>query len=214
MGVDHIGLYAYGLLVTLKICAIAAGLSLGVGVVICVCRVSPVRPLRLFGAIWVTCFQNCPLAVILFFLAFGLPVLGITWSYLWFGICGLVCYTSAFTAEAVRSGINSVDDGLIEAAYSLGFGFTRVLLLVVLPLGVRSSIPPLVNVFINMIKNAAVVGAFGVTGELFGVTNSLISALGYPAVPVLIGVVIGYFLLIMPLVGVLRVVESRVAVLR
>ena len=214
MSIDHIGLYAYGLLVTLKICTIAAGLSLAVGVVICVCRISPVRPLRLLGAIWVTYFQNCPLAVILFFLAFGLPVLGITWSYFWFGICGLVCYTSAFAAEAVRSGVNSIDDGLIEAGYSLGFGFTKVLLLVVLPLGVRSSVPPLVNVLINMIKNAAVVGAFGVTGELFGVTNSLISALGYPAVPVLIGVVIGYFLLIMPLVGVLRVVESRVAVLR
>lgn len=214
MRIEHLELYAYGLLVTLKICAAAAALSIAVGVVICICRVSPVRPLRVFGAVWVSCFQNCPLAVILFFLAFGMPVLGITWSYLAFGICGLVCYTSAFTAEAIRSGVNSVDDGLIEAAYSLGFGFVRVLMLLVLPLGLRSSIPPLVNVFINMIKNAAVVGAFGVTGELFGVTNSLISAQGYPAVPVLTGVVIGYFLLIMPLVGVLRVVERRLAVVR
>jgi glutamate transport system permease protein len=214
MAIDHLGLYAYGLLVTLKICAAAAGLSLAIGVVICICRISPVRPLRIFGAVWVTCFQSCPLAVILFFLAFGLPVLGITWSYLLFGLCGLVCYTSAFAAEAVRSGINSVDDGLIEAAYSLGFSFTRVLLLVVLPIGVRSAIPPLVNVYINMIKNAAVVGAFGVTGELFGVTNSLISAQGYPAIPVLTGVVIGYFLLIMPLVGVLRVAERRLVVVR
>lgn len=214
MRIEHLELYAYGLLVTLKICAAAAALSIAVGVVICICRVSPVQPLRVFGAVWVSCFQNCPLAVILFFLAFGMPVLGITWSYLAFGICGLVCYTSAFTAEAIRSGVNSVDDGLIEAAYSLGFGFVRVLMLLVLPLGLRSSIPPLVNVFINMIKNAAVVGAFGVTGELFGVTNSLISAQGYPAVPVLTGVVIGYFLLIMPLVGVLRVVERRLAVVR
>ena len=214
MRIEHLELYAYGLLVTLKICAAAAALSIAVGVVICICRVSPVRPLRVFGAVWVSCFQNWPLAVILFFLACGMPVLGITWSYLAFGICGLVCYTSAFTAEAIRSGVNSVDDGLIEAAYSLGFGFVRVLMLLVLPLGLRSSIPPLVNVFINMIKNAAVVGAFGVTGELFGVTNSLISAQGYPAVPVLTGVVIGYFLLIMPLVGVLRVVERRLAVVR
>jgi glutamate transport system permease protein len=211
---DHFELYAYGLLVTLKICAIAAGLSLAVGVVVCICRVSPIRPLRIFGAVWVSCFQNCPLAVILFFLAFGLPVLGVTWSYLAFGICGLVCYTSAFAAEAIRSGVNSVDDGLIEAAYSLGLGFARVLLLVVLPLGLRSSIPPLVNVFINMIKNAAVVGAFGVTGELFGVTNSLISAQGYPAIPVLTGVVVGYLLLIMPLVGLLRIVEGRLVVVR
>jgi glutamate transport system permease protein len=71
-----------------------------------------------------------------------------------------------------------------------------------------------VNVFINMIKNAAVVGAFGVTGELFGVTNSLISAQGYPAIPVLTGVVIGYLLLIMPLVGLLRIVEGRLVVVR
>jgi glutamate transport system permease protein len=135
-------------------------------------------------------------------------------SYFWFGLCGLVCYTSAFAAEAIRSGINSIEDRHIEAAYALGMTFSGVMVHVILPMGLRSAIPPLLNVAINMVKNAAVVGAFGVTGELFGVAGSLISALGYPPVPVLVGVVAGYFALILPLVAALRIVEHRFVVIR
>ena len=55
--------------------------------------------------------RNCPLTVVLFFFAFGLPEIGINRSFYVFGVSALIVYTSAFVCEAVRSGINSVSAG-------------------------------------------------------------------------------------------------------
>ncbi len=105
--------------------------------------------------------------MVLFFCAFGLPEIGINRSFWFFGVTGLVLYTSAFVCEAVRSGINSVSPGQAEAARAIGLTFTQSLGQVVLPQALRTVVPPLGSVIIAMFKNSAVVGAFGVGGDLF-----------------------------------------------
>ena len=212
--IDNLPLFWSGLVQTLKICAFAAAGSLILGVLVAVARVSPVPLLQRFGAAWVQIVRNCPLTVFLFFFAFGLPELGINGSYFWFGVSGLIVYTSAFVCEAVRSGINSVPAGQGEASRALGLTFGKSLRLVLLPQAFRSSVPPLANAMVAMIKNSAIVGAFGVGGDLFSVADTLTSARGLPAIPVLLGVVIGYLLIILPATGLLGVVEQRVAILR
>ena len=188
--------------------------SLVLGVVIAACRVSPVPPLRAFGSTWVTTFRNTPLSVVLFFCAFGLPALGINRSYYFFGVLGLVLYTSAFVCEAVRSGINSVSAGQAEAARSIGMGFTQTLRFVVLPQALRTVVPPLGSVIIAMFKNSAVVGAFGVGGDLWSTGQTLTSARGYEALPVFIGVAVGFLLITLPAGAALQVIERRVAIAR
>ncbi len=211
---ENFGDYVGGFLTSLSIIAVALVGSLLLGVLIAACRVSPVPPLRAFGSFWVTTFRNTPLSVVLFFCAFGLPELGINRSFYFFGVLGLVVYTSAFVCEAVRSGINSVPAGQAEAARSIGLGFLPSLRYVVLPQALRTVVPPLGSVLIAMFKNSAVVGAFGVGGDLWSTGQTLTSARGYAALPTFIGVAVGYLAITLPAGALLQVLERRVAIAR
>lgn len=211
---DNIDLYRDGLFKTLQICLFAGVGALLIGVVMGAFRVSPIPPLRWVGTSWVTVFRNCPLTVVLFFCAFGLPEVGVSGSYFWFGVTGLVLYTSAFVCEAVRSGINAVGPGQAEAARAIGLTFTQSLGTVVLPQALRTVVPPLGSVFIAMVKNSAIVGAFGVGGELFSVQARLTSAQGLDLIPVLLGVAAGYLIITLSMGLLLGIVERRVAVAR
>ncbi len=210
----NLPLYLNGIVTTLSVCLYSGALALVLGTIVAMFRVAPLTPLRALGTSWVNVFRNCPLVVVLFFTAFGLPVLGLNASYFWFGTIGLGLYTSAFVCEAIRSGINSVPAGQAEAARSIGLGFGQSLSLVVLPQAMRSVVPPLGNVLIAMIKNSAIAGAFGIGGDLFSVGATLTSARGEAALPVLTGVVIGYLIITIPAGLLLGVLERRVAIAR
>jgi glutamate transport system permease protein len=212
--IDNFDLYWNGFLKTLQICIYAAVGSLVLGTIIATFRVSPVPPLRWVGTAWVTVFRNCPLTVVLFFVAFGLPEIGINGAYLWFGVAGLILYTSAFVCEAIRSGVNAVSAGQAEAARSIGMTFGQSLQIVVLPQALRSVVPPLGSVIIAMIKNSAIVGAFGVGGDLFSAGVTLTGAEGYAALPVFTGVALGYLAITIPAGLALGVIERRVAIAR
>ena len=152
--------------------------------------------------------------MVLFFLAFGLPEIGINQSYYFFGVTALVLYTSAFVCEALRSGINAVPAGQAEAARAIGLTFGQNLREVILPQAFRTAIPPLGSVLIAMFKNSAVVGAFGVGRDLFSVGKNLSSAQGYDALPVLTGVAIGYLCITIPAGLILAGIERKVAIAR
>jgi glutamate transport system permease protein len=211
---DNLDLYWSGFLKSLGIIAWATVGSLLLGTVIASFRVSPVAPLRAFGSAYVTLVRNCPLTVVLFFFAFGLPEIGINQSFYVFGVAGLIVYTAAFVCEAIRSGVNSVAFGQAEAARAIGLTFTQSLRSVVLPQAFRSTVPPLGSVLIAMFKNSAVVGAFGVGGDLFAVFRGLTGARGYESFPVLVGVAIGFLLITIPAGIGLAVLEKRVAIAR
>ena len=211
---DNLDLFWSGFLRSLGICLWGMVGSLLLGTVIAGCRVSPVPALRAFGTAWVNFIRNCPLTVVLFFMAFGLPEIGINSSYYAFGVTALIIYTSAFVCEAVRAGINSVSTGQAEAARAIGLTFTQSLGQVVLPQALRSSIPPVGSVIIAMFKNSAVVGAFGVGRDLWAVGRSLSSAQGYDALPVFTGVAIGYLCITIPAGIILAVTERKVAIAR
>lgn len=210
---ENFPLFVDGFLGTLQICLIAAIGSLLLGTLIASFRVSPLPPLQWFGTSWVNVFRNCPLAVVLFAFAFGLPEIGINGQYFWFGVTGLIVYTSAFVCEAVRSGINSVSAGQAEAARAVGLTFSQSLSSVVLPQALRTVVPPLGSVIIAMIKNSAIVGAFGVGGELFGV-GDVLSGRGESGLTAFLGVAVAYLVITIPAGLLLGVLERKVAVAR
>jgi glutamate transport system permease protein len=211
---SNLGLFLEGYFRSLTVCLWAMVGSLVLGVVVAACRVSPVPPLRAFGTFWVTTFRNTPLSLVLFFCAFGLPEIGINRSFFFFGVLGLVLYTSAFVCEAIRSGINSVSAGQAEAARSIGLNFTQGLRFVVLPQALRTVVPPLGSVVIAMFKNSAVVGAFGVGGDLWSTGQTLTSARGLETLPVFVGVAFFYLCITLPAGALLQVIERRVAIAR
>ena len=128
-------------------------------------------------------------------------------------IIALSAYTSAFIAEAVRSGVNSVPVGQAEAARSIGMSFGQVLSYIVLPQALRTVIPPLINILIALVKNSSVAGAFFVL-ELFGYGRQLANSNSDQVLWVLIGVAIFYLLITVPLGIVAARVERKVAIAR
>lgn len=211
---ENLDLFWSGFLRSLGICLWGMVGSLILGTIIASFRVSPIPSLRWFGTAWVTVIRNCPLTVVLFFFAFGLPEIGINRTYYVFGVSALVVYTSAFVCEAVRSGINSVPAGQAEASRAIGLSFMQSLGQIILPQALRTSVPPVGSVIIAMFKNSAVVGAFGVGGDLFSVGKSLSSAQGYATLPVLTGVAIAYLCITLPAGAILAGIERKVAILR
>ena len=211
---ENLDLYWSGFLRSLGICLWGLVGSLILGTIIATFRVSPVAPLRALGTAWVTLIRNCPLTVVLFFFAFGFPEIGINGNYYGFGLAALIVYTSAFVCEALRAGINSVPAGQAEAARAIGLPFSMTLSQIILPQAFRTSIPPVGSVLIAMFKNSAVVGAFGVGRDLFNVGESLTSAQGYPVLPVLTGVALGYLAITLPAGALLAFLERKVAFVR
>ena len=210
----NLDLFWSGFLRSLGICLWGMVGALLLGTVMASFRVSPIPSLRWFGTAWVTLIRNCPLTVVLFFFAFGLPEIGINRSYYFFGVTALIVYTSAFVCEALRSGINAVPAGQAEASRAIGLTFAQSLREIILPQAFRTSVPPLGSVIIAMFKNSAVVGAFGIGGDLWALGRNLSSAHGFDALPVFTGVAIGYLCITIPAGVLLGVIERRVAIAR
>jgi len=92
-------------------------------------------------------------------------------------LLGLVLYTSAFVAEIVRAGIQSIGRGQIEAAMALGLRPGQILQLVILPQSLRVIIPPLTSQMLNLTKNSSLAVAIGYT-DFVAVTNTTINQTG------------------------------------
>ncbi|MEV7571364.1 amino acid ABC transporter permease [Streptomyces tanashiensis] len=156
--------------VTVQLTVYSAIGSLVWGTLLAAMRVSPVPLMRGFGTVYVNIVRNIPLTVIIVFTSLGLfQTLGVTLGAERFttinfrlAVLGLTAYTSAFVCEALRSGINTVPLGQVEAARAIGLSFPQVLRLIVLPQAFRSVVGPLANVLIALTKNTTVAAAIGV----------------------------------------------------
>lgn len=210
---DNVGVFVDGFTTTVTLTILSALGAIVLGTIIAACRVSPVPPLRWAGTFYVQTVRNTPLTLILFFCAFGLPEVDVIVSFYRFALIGLTLYTAAFVAEAVRSGINSVPPGQAEAARAVGMTFPQTLRIVVLPQALRAVIPPLNSVFIALLKNTSIAGAFGVS-EAFQSTNRLINDFGNAVLWILGATAIGYLVLALLLSTFFGFVERKVAIAR
>jgi len=122
-------------------------------------------PLRLVAVAYTDLFRGVPLILVLYIIGFGVPGLGIGFfSYLsdvTYGIIALVLVYSAYVAEVYRAGIESIHESQNAAARSLGLTRWQSLRFVVLPQAIRRVIPPLLNDFIGLQKDTALVSVLG-----------------------------------------------------
>ncbi|EWS81228.1 amino acid ABC transporter permease [Brachybacterium phenoliresistens] len=195
-------------LTTLSLAGISGLLALVLGTVLAGMRVSPFLPLRIIATGYTEFLRNTPLTIVFFFYVFVTPSMGFSFSYKVAAVIALTCYTAAFVAEAVRSGINSVAPGQAEAARSLGMSFGQNLGLVVLPQAFRTAIPPLISVFIALVKNTSVAGAFSVL-ELFALSKRLTNAYSADVITILIGIALCYLVICIPLGRVAAALERK-----
>ncbi|MGW7275155.1 amino acid ABC transporter permease [Streptomyces sp. NPDC054864] len=210
---DNLSLFREGFFGTLKLTGASAIVAVVVGVTIAGFRVSPVPPLRIFGTLWVTLLRNTPLTL-LFLVAFFIVPKVFFPDLDSFLLATLACgfYTSAFVAEAVRSGINTVPLGQAEAARAIGLTFTQTMRLIVLPQATRTVVPPLSSIFIALTKNTAIAGAFD-NVDLFNVSKTL-SNEGYDIAMIFLWITLAYLVITYAISGIFRLMEHRLEVAR
>jgi glutamate transport system permease protein len=184
--------------------------ALLLGTIVAACRVSPIPPLRVFGATWVELFRNTPLTLMLLLFFFGFTKVGIgPYEPFPSAVIVLSVYTSAFVAETVRSGINTVAGGQGEAARAIGLTFGQTMRLVVLPQAFRTVVAPLGSLFIALTKNTSIASVISVP-ELSKVADNLNTDTARP-LQVFAGAAVGYLILTLPSGFVVGAVERRLA---
>ena len=168
-----LGELLHGVRITLVLSALSLVLSLVLGLVVALCRVSPFAPLRWLAFVYIQVFRALSLYIYALLIYFGIAaVSGLNFSPVQAGVIALTALNSAYMAEIYRSAIGAVDPGQREAATSLGFGRVRGFTTVVFPQAFRIAFPPLVNQFVDIVKDSSIVALIGTT-DLMGVTNQL-----------------------------------------
>ena len=121
-------------------------------------------PLRILATIYVDVFRGVPTILVIFLLGFGVPALrlqGVPTDPVFWGTAALVLSYSAYVAEVFRAGIGSVHPSQRMAARSLGLSVLQTNRFVVLPQAIRNVVPPLLNDFISLQKDTALVAVLG-----------------------------------------------------
>lgn len=143
--------YLNGLLVTWGMTAASFAMVMVLAVLITVMRVSPFRPLRMVGDLYVQVFRNIPGVALLIIIVYALPNLRVVLDYRTCVVATTVLMGSAFGSENFMSGINTIGVGQIEAARSLGLSFGQMLRRIVIPQALRTTVLPMTNLLIAVL---------------------------------------------------------------
>jgi len=148
-------LMSEALINTLRAAALAMVLSLVIGTLLAITRVTAARSYRWAVVGLIEILRGIPVVIAIFFAARVLPEIGVDLSILWFLVIGLTVYNSVIIAEIVRAGINSLPSGQREAAESLGMRRYQVLGLILLPQAFRIMLPALISQLVVVLKDTA-----------------------------------------------------------
>lgn len=193
--------YVAAYLVSLRIALLGFTGGFLLALVLTVARISPIAPLRTLVSMWVEIFRNAPVLCLIIFIVYALPDLGVVLDYEPSVILALVLVSSAFACDNLRTGINAIDPGQVEAARAVGLNFMQIVRNIILPQSLRSVIQPMVTLMISVMISSSAgslvpLSSRELTGlvskintkEAMGITTFAIAACLY----VLTGLIIGF----------------------
>ena len=151
-----------GMRVTFTMAAIAIVVSLVLGLLLALLRLSSVRLIRWAATLWIEVIRALPVLLLIFFTSLWLPRVGVPVDPFAAGTIALSLYTASVNAEIMRAGILSIERGQVEAARSLGLTYGQTMRHVVLPQAVRRMIPPQVSQLVTLIKDTSLTAVIGV----------------------------------------------------
>ena len=182
-------------------------LSTLLGLVWALMRVSGIGLLAWLSAAIINVIRGIPIIVLLFYLYFVMPDLGVTLTALQAAIIGLGIAYSAYQAENFRAGIEAIDGGQIEAAQAIGMGWWLTMRRVVLPQAVRIVLPPYGNTMIMMLKDSS--QASTITVAELALQGKLIASTTFKNTSVFTLVALMYLTMSIPLILLVRHFEKR-----
>ena len=165
--------YFDAMLLTYQLTVVAFAIALLLAVVVTVMRVSPIKPLRVVGDLYVQIFRNIPGVSLLFVLYYALPYIDLVMPARTCVLVATVLLASSFGSENFMTGINAIGVGQIEAARSIGLTFTQTMLRVVIPQALRTVILPMTNLLIATMLTTAIGALIPMRGqyELTGIVS-------------------------------------------
>ena len=164
--------FTEGIVNTLIIAAFSVLFGAILGTLMASLRMCRIPPLRWIAVAYIEFVRGTPLMVQLMFIFYGLPMIGITipnipwipnFSRFAAGIVAMSMNSCAYVAEIIRSGIQAVDGGQMEAGRAVGLSFATTMMKIVIPQAVKNILPTLGNEFIALIKETSVVSFVGAT---------------------------------------------------
>ena len=150
-----------GLTLTLKLYFFTLILSLPLGVLLSLGRVSKIKTINLAIQIYTWIFRGTPLLLQLFFVYYGLPVFGIVLEPFYAALITFTINYAAYISEIFRGSILGVDIGQFEAAKVLGYSYWQTMFKIILPQSLVTALPALSNEAIALIKDTSLVSAIG-----------------------------------------------------
>jgi len=152
-----------GLVYTIILSAIAVLFGVIFGSIIAFARMSKIKPLSLLATAYIEVIRGTPLLLQLYLFVLILPLDGLS---MFLRVCiALIFNSAAYVAELVRSGIQAVDNGQMEAARSLGMNSSQAMMKVIMPQAIKNILPAVGNEFVAIIKETSMASTFFV-GEL------------------------------------------------
>ena len=207
--VNSFPLLLLGAVITVKITAMSVALGIVIGLFAGIARICRVKPLRWISAVYVDFFRGTPLLVQIFLFYFAVPVITgqrIDPYVAAVGSCGI--NSGAYIAEIVRAGIQSIDEGQMEAGRSLGMTWTQTMRYVIVPQAMKRVIPPLGNEFIALLKDSSLVSVIGFE-ELLTRRGQLIIAKTYASLEIWFSVAIIYLVMTLTISRFVAFLEKR-----
>jgi len=177
-----------------------------IGVLLALGNISKHKTLKKAIGIYTWVFRGTPLMLQLFFVYYGLPVLGITLSPFSAAAITFIVNYAAYLTEIVRSGIESVDKGQYEASRVLGLTYYQTMKRIVLPQAIRRVLPALTNEAITLVKDTAIVSVIGL-GEILRNAKEIVSR-EFTIVPFLIAGIL-YLIISSVVVTVFKNLENK-----
>jgi glutamate transport system permease protein len=196
-----------GLVNTLRAAALALVPAVVIGTVLALGRLSRRAPVRLAAGAYVQFFRSLPLLILIIFMYFGLPKLGVNLSPYWALVAGLSIYNAAIFGEIFRAGILSLDRGQSEAALSVGLRSWQAMRLVVLPQAYRRMIPTIVSQSVTLLKDTSL--GFTITYEELLRRGEIAGAAGKDLLQAFVAVAVLYLAVNIPLSQAARRLEVR-----
>ena len=206
--VNSFPLLLLGAVITVKITAMSVALGIVIGLFAGIARICRVKPLRWISAVYVDFFRGTPLLVQIFLFYFAVPVITgqrIDPYVAAVGSCGI--NSGAYIAEIVRAGIQSIDEGQMEAGRSLGMTWVQTMRYIIVPQAIKRVIPPLGNEFIALLKDSSLVSVIGF--EELTRRGQLIIAKTYASLEIWFSVAIIYLVMTLTISRFVAFLEKR-----
>lgn len=141
-------------------------LSLPLGLLVALARISKSRLLQYVSGTYIWLLRGTPLLLQVFFIYFGLPAFGITFDSMTAAIVAFSLNYAAYFAEIFRSGIQSIDRGQYESADVLGLSYPQTMKRIIIPQMAKRVLPPVSNEVITLVKDTALVFGIGLLDTL------------------------------------------------